>query len=354
MTAQSKTRFKVADVSNVFSNDIAIDLGTANTLVYVKGQGVILDEPSLVAINTRAGRREILAVGATARDMIGRAPDNIDVIRPMRDGVIADFVATEEMLRQFIGKTKKMLGFFKPRILVCVPAGATPVERRAVFESAKSAGAGKVYLIDEPVAAALGIGLDIDVSIGTMVVDIGGGTSDIAVLSYGNVVQARSIKCAGDAMDEAIIRYVRRQHSLAIGEESAERIKIEAGSVGDNPERAELEVHISGKDLSTGQLKEVVLGSRDIGEALGPVVDMIADFIQRSLEDLPAGISTAICAGGIHLSGGGGQLDGLSEVLGQRVGVHFSLPARPTLAVVRGGAIVLDDLRFRRRLLIAP
>ena len=224
-------------VSRTFSDDIAIDLGTANTLVHVVGRGIIIDESSVVAVLVRGGTREVLAVGLRAKAMLGRTPEPIELVRPMRDGVIADFIATEEMLRQFISRAKTMLGFRRPRILICVPAGATPVERRAVYETAVSAGARKVYLIEEPVAAALGAGLPIDGPSAFMVVDIGGGTTDIAVLSRGNVVQARSLRVAGNAMDEAIMRYIRRKHGLVIGEANAERVKIEAGTALAQPLR---------------------------------------------------------------------------------------------------------------------
>lgn len=208
-------------VASVFSDDIAIDLGTANTLVHVEGRGIVTDEPSVVAVRARNGTREVLAVGAKAKAMLGRTPESIETIRPMRDGVIADFIATEQMLRYFISRTRRRFDFRRPRIAICVPAGATPVERRAVYETALSAGARRVFLIEEPVAASLGAGLPIDDPAGSMVVDIGGGTTDIAVLSVGGVVLARSLRCAGNAMDEAIVRYVRRSHQLLIGESNA-------------------------------------------------------------------------------------------------------------------------------------
>ena len=240
------------DVSSAFSDDIAIDLGTANTLVHVVGRGIIIDEPSVVALRNGGATREVLAVGQKAKMMLGRTPENIQTIRPMRDGVIADFVATEEMLRQFIGRTKTMLGFRRPRILISVPAGSTPVERRAVYEAAVSAGARKVYIIEEPVAAAIGAGLAVEEPTACMVVDIGGGTTDVAVLSLGGVIDARSIRCAGNAMDEAIIRYVRREHQLLIGEANAERIKIEAGSAWAGADGRGTEIHIRGRDLKAG------------------------------------------------------------------------------------------------------
>lgn len=266
-------------VSGVFSDDIAIDLGTANTLVCVIGRGVIIDEPSVVAIRTRNGTREVLAVGQKAKMMLGRTPESIETIRPLRDGVIADFIATEEMLRQFIKRTKSRFGFRRPRILICVPAGATPVERRAVYETAVSAGARQVYMIEEPVAASLGAGLPVDDPQGLMVVDIGGGTTDIAVLSLGGVVQARSLRVAGNAMDEAIIRYIRKHHQLLIGEANAERIKVEAGTAMHQPNGHDAEIHIRGRDLRQGRPKSIVLGPGDIAGALAHPIEEIAEFV---------------------------------------------------------------------------
>ena len=341
-------------VTGVFSDDIAIDLGTANTLVHVLGSGTIIDEPSVVAVRNRNGQREVLAVGAKAKLMVGRTPEAIETIRPLRDGVIADFIATEEMLRQFIKRAKSIMGFRRPRILICVPAGATPVERRAVYETAVSAGARRVYLIEEPVAASLGAGLPIDDPAGAMVVDIGGGTTDIAVLSLGGVVQARSLRCAGNAMDEAIIRFVRRKHQLLIGEGNAERIKIEAGSamVGVNGRAAE--IHIRGRDLRQGRPKSIILGPQDIAEALEGPIEEIAEFTQRALEDLPPEVSTDICERGIHLTGGGALLDQLDAELERRVGVKFAVPKEPMRCVVKGTAEVLADLSKREHLLIKP
>jgi rod shape-determining protein MreB len=338
----------------VFSDDIAIDLGTANTLVYVIGRGIIIDEPSVVAIRARNGTREVLAVGQKAKQMVGRTPESIETIRPMRDGVIADFIATEEMLRQFIRRAKTILGFRRPRILICVPAGATPVERRAVYETAVSAGARRVYLIEEPVAAALGANLPIDEPAGFMVVDIGGGTTDIAVLSLGGVVQARSLRCAGNAMDEAIIRYVRRRHQLLIGEANAERIKIEAGSALAMPNGRAAEIHIRGRDLRQGRAKSIVLGPNDIAEALEGPVEEIADFIQRALEDLPPEVSTDICERGVYLTGGGALLDKLDLALERRTGVKFVVPESPMHCVVKGTARVLETFSEREHLLIKP
>lgn len=341
-------------VTRAFSDDIAIDLGTANTLVYVVGRGIIIDEPSVVALMSTPTSREVLAVGQKARQMIGRTPDNIETIRPMHDGVIADFVATEEMLRHFIKRTKTLLGFRRPRILICVPAGATPVERRAVYETAVAAGARKVYIIEEPIAAAIGAGLPVDEPAGSMVVDIGGGTTDIGVLSLGGVLQARSLRIAGNAMDVAIQRYVRRQHSLAIGEANAERIKIEAGSASQAVNGSATEVHIRGRDIRQGLAKAIVFGTQDIAEALQPAIAEIAEFIQRSLDDLPPDVATDVCDRGICLTGGGALLYKLDKELERRVGVKFSVPENPTHCVVKGSAAVLEHLPAREHLLIDP
>jgi rod shape-determining protein MreB len=341
-------------VSRAFSDDIAIDLGTANTLVYVAGRGIIIDEPSVVAIKARNGTREVLAVGQKAKMMLGRTPESIETIRPLRDGVIADFIATEEMLRQFIGRAKTKYGFRRPRILICVPAGATSVERRAVYETAISAGARRALLVEEPVAAAFGAGLPIDEPHGSMVVDIGGGTTDIAVLSLGGVVQARSLRVAGNAMDEAIIRYVRRKHQLQIGEANAERIKIEAGTAVSQPNGRHTEIHIRGTDLRQRRPKTVVLGAHDIAEALEDPIEELSDFIQRAVEDLPPEVATDVCERGIYLTGGGSLLDRLDVELGRRVGVKFVVPESPMHCVIKGAAYLLDGAPQREHLLIRP
>jgi rod shape-determining protein MreB len=342
------------DVSSAFSDDIAIDLGTANTLVHVVGRGIIIDEPSVVAVRNAGASREVLAVGQRAKMMVGRTPENIETIHPMRDGVIADFIATEEMLRQFIGRTKTLLGFRRPRILVSVPAGATPVERRAVYETAVSAGARQVYIIEEPVAAAIGAGLPIEDPTASMVVDIGGGTADIAVLALDGVIEARSVRCAGHAMDEAIIRHVRRQHQLLIGEANAERIKIEAGSAWNGANGRAIEIHIRGRDLREGRPKGIVLGAHDITEALDKPLEELAEFIQSTLEELPAEVSTDICERGICLTGGGAMLEKIDLELERRIGVPFQIPENPMHCVIRGAATVLQGLPARKHLLIQP
>jgi rod shape-determining protein MreB len=340
-------------LSGAFSDDMAIDLGTANTLVHVAGRGIIIDEPSVVAVLMRAGRREMLAVGLEAKAMQARKPpERLELVRPMRDGVIADFMATEEMLRQFIRRAKTMLGFRRPRILICVPAGATPVERRAVYETARSAGARRVYIIEEPVAAALGAGLPVDGPSAFMVVDIGGGTTDVAVLAEGNVVQARSLKVAGNAMDEAIMRYVRRKHHLVIGEANAERIKIEAGTALAQPNGRQVEIHIKGRDLRQGKPKEVVLTPVDLAEALALPVTEMAEFICRALEDLPPQVAAEVVAQPILLTGGVAQLDRLDAALQHHIGAAFAVPETPMHCVIRGSAAVLESLELREHLLI--
>jgi rod shape-determining protein MreB len=337
-----------------FSDDIAIDLGTANTLVHVVGRGIIIDEPSVVAVQVRGGERVILAVGLKAKGMQGRTPEPVEILRPLRDGVIADFIATEAMLRQFISRAKTMLGWRRPRILICVPAGATPLERRAVYETAVAAGARRVFLIEEPVAASLGAGLPVDSPSAFMVVDIGGGTADIAVLARGIVVQARSLRVAGNAMDEAIIRYVRRKHHLLIGESNAERIKIEAGTALADANGREIEIHIKGRDLRQGLVTTAVLKPGDLAEALQGCVGELAEFIERALEDLPGKIAAEIRNRGIVLTGGGALLDGLDAALSRRTGVAFKMPEAPMHCVIRGTAIVLETLRERQHLLVAP
>ena len=337
-------------VSGVFSDDIAIDLGTANTLVHVAGKGIVIDEPSVVAIRARNGTREVLAVGAKAKAMLGRTPESIETIRPLRDGVIADFIATEEMLRQFIGRTKPRFGFRRPRIVICVPAGATPVERRAVYETAALAPArARVFLIEEPVAASLGAGLPIDDPAGSMVVDIGGGTTDIAVLSLGGVVQARSLRCAGNAMDEAIVRYVRRSHQLLIGEGNAERIKIEAGTAAAGAPTAAAPRSTSAAATCASAGRRASCWARTTSPRRSSRRSRsMAEFIQRALEDLPPEVSTDICERGIHLTGGGALLDKLDVELERRVGVKFIVPERPMHCVISGTAAVLRELRGAR------
>ena len=256
----------------LLSADMAMDLGTANTLVYVKGRGIVLNEPSVVAIATVKGKKQVVAVGEEAKQMLGRTPGNIQAIRPLRDGVIADFEVTEEMIKHFIRKIHRRRGFATPQIIVCVPSGSTPVERRAIQESAESAGARRVYLIEEPMAAAIGAGLPVTEPTGSMIVDVGGGTTEVAVLSLGGIVYCRSVRVGGDKMDEAIIAYIRRNHNLLVGESTAEKIKKEIGSAC-LPEDGEGRVmHIKGRDLMNGVPKEIVISERQIAESLAEPV----------------------------------------------------------------------------------
>jgi rod shape-determining protein MreB len=341
-------------VATAFSDDIAIDLGTANTLVHVAGRGIIIDEPSVVAVHSFRGGRELLAVGRKAKLLVSRSPEKIEEIHPLRDGFIADFVATEEMLRQFIKRAKTMLGFRRPRILICVPAGATPVERRAVYDTAMSLGARKVYLVAEPVAASLGVGLSVEEGTALMVVDVGGGTTDIAVLARGVVIAARTLRCAGNAMDEAIIRYVRRKHNLLIGRANAERIKIEAGTALAKLNGRAAEVHIRGRDVRSGLAKMAVLTPKDIAAALSEPIAIMADFIERALEDLPPDVMSEITLRGIYLTGGGAMLDKLDAALSRQVGIRVRCTQSPMHCVVKGSAMVLSELGQREHLLMRP
>lgn len=341
-------------VSGMFSDDIAIDLGTANTIVCVVGRGIIIDEPSVVALKTNRHGRDLLAVGIKAKQMLGRTPDGIETIRPLREGVIADFLATEEMLRQFISRAKTRSGFRRPRILISVPAGATPVERRAVYETALSAGARQVFLIEEPIAAAIGAGLPVDEPTGSMVLDIGGGTADLAVMSLGGIVTARSIKIAGNAFDEAIIRYVRREHQLLIGEANAEKIKIEAGTASKLPNGRAAEIHIMGRDVKQGRPKTIVLSPQHIAEALSEPIERLAEFVQLALEELPPELAHDICETGARITGGGALLDKLDSELERRVGVKFIVPEAPLHSVVRGSAKIMQNMGAFENLLIKP
>lgn len=339
-------------VGGAFSDDISIDLGTANTLVHVAGRGIIIEEPSIVAVVDSGAGREVLAVGAAARGLDLRGPDAPELIRPLREGVIADFIATEALLRNFIARAKSRFGFRRPRILVCVPAGATAVERRAVYETAMAAGARRVHLVEEPVAASLGAGVAIDDPAASMVVDIGGGTTDVAVLSLGDIVLTRSVRVAGNAFDEAIVRYVRRVHALAIGNGSAERIKIEAGTAATRVNGRSAEVHIRGRDVIQQRAKNVILRPHDVAEALQRPISDIAELVRRTIEDLPVGSREDIMRRGILLTGGGALLDGLDNELTRRLGIVFKVPPAPTHCVVMGTAIMLSTLDVREHLLV--
>ena len=309
------------------SADMAIDLGTANTLVYVKGRGIVLDEPSVVAIADVRGKKQVLAVGEEAKQMLGRTPGNISAIRPLRDGVIADFEVAEEMIKHFIRKVHNRRGFASPLIIVCVPSGSTAVERRAIQESAESAGARKVLLIEEPMAAAIGAGLPVTEPSGSMIVDIGGGTTEVAVISLGGIVYARSVRTGGDKMDEAIISYIRRNFNLLIGESSAERIKMEIGAATAPDDGAEGPCHeLKGRDLMNGVPREVLVSQRQIAESLFEPVSAIVEAVKVALENTPPELAADIVDKGIVLTGGGALLHRLDQVAG--VGNPATHPAQ--------------------------
>ena len=328
---------------SMFSKDMAIDLGTANTLVYVKGEGVVLNEPSVVATVENQGRTQVLAVGNEAKQMLGRTPGKIQAIRPMKDGVIADFEVAEQMIKSFIKKVHSGRTLSNPQIVICVPTGATNVERRAIRESADAAGARRVFLIDEPVAAAIGAGLPVAEATGSMIVDIGGGTTEVAVLSLGGVVHATSVKSAGDKFDEAIIEYMRATHKLAIGETTAERMKKEIGSASSPEDGDGKSMNVKGRDLITGLPKEISISQRQIAEALAEPVAQIIDTIKRALEQIPPELSADIVERGIMMTGGGSLLGNLDKVLRRATSLPISIAEDPLLCVVMGTGKALEE-----------
>ena len=328
---------------SLFSKDMAIDLGTANTLVYVKGEGVILNEPSVVATIENDGNTQVLAVGNEAKQMLGRTPGKIKAIRPMKDGVIADFDVAEQMIKSFIKKVHRGRSLSNPQIVICVPSGATNVERRAIRESADAAGARRVYLIEEPVAAAIGAGLPVAEPTGSMVVDIGGGTTEVAVLSLGGVVNSTSVKAAGDRFDESIMEYMRTTHKLAIGETTAERMKKDIGSACPPDDGDGKSMSVKGRDLITGLPKEISISQRQIAEALAEPVAQIIDTIKRALEQTPAELSADIVERGIMLTGGGSLLHNLDRVLRRSTSLPISIAEDPLLCVVMGTGQALEE-----------
>jgi len=333
----------IENLFGLFSKDMAIDLGTANTLVYVKGEGVVLNEPSVVAIIEQQGRTQVLAVGNEAKQMLGRTPGKIQAIRPMKDGVIADFEVAEQMIKSFIKKVHKGRTLSNPQIVICVPTGATNVERRAIKESADAAGARRVFLIEEPVAAAIGAGLPVAEPTGSMIVDIGGGTTEVAVLSLGGVVHSTSVKTAGDRFDDAITEYMRTSHKLAIGEATAERMKKEVGSASTPDDGDGESMNVKGRDLITGLPKEISISQRQIAEALAEPVAQIIDTIKRALELTPAELSADIVERGIMLTGGGSLLGNLDKVLRRATGLPISIAEDPLLCVVMGTGKALEE-----------
>jgi len=326
--------------TQIWSTDMAIDLGTANTLVFVKGQGVVLNEPSVVAIIEERGKKSVLAVGDEAKTMLGRTPGNISAVRPLRDGVIADFIVTEEMIKHFIKKVHKRKSFANPKILICVPTGSTPVERKAIQDSALAAGARKVSLIEEPIAAAIGAGLPISEATGSMVVDIGGGTTEIAVLSLGGVVYANSLRVAGDAMDTAIITYMRKQFNLLIGEASAEKIKKEIGTALSTSQNTFL---MKGRDIRSGTPKEITLKEDDTAEALKPILNQILAGIKDALEKTPPELSADLVDMGLVLTGGGALLKNIDKLISKETGLPVVIAEDPLSCVALGTGKALDQ-----------
>ncbi len=333
------------------SADMAIDLGTANTLVYVKGRGIVLNEPSVVAIAEVKGKKQVLAVGEEAKQMLGRTPGNIRAIRPLRDGVIADFEVAEEMIKYFIRKVHNRRSFASPLVVVCVPSGSTAVERRAIQESAESAGARKVYLIEEPMAAAIGAGLPVTEPTGSMVVDIGGGTTEVAVLSLGGIVYSRSVRVGGDKMDEAIIGYIRRNHNLLVGEGSAARIKEDIGSACPPEDGDGHTMEIKGRDLMNGVPKELIISERQIAESLAEPVGAIIEAVKVALEHTAPELAADIVDKGIVLTGGGALLGNVDFVLRHATGLPVSIADDPLSCVVLGTGRALEEMKRLRDVL---
>ena len=340
-------------ILKLLSADMAIDLGTANTLVYVKSKGIVLNEPSVVAITTIKGKKQVLAVGDEAKQMVGRTPGNISAIRPLRDGVIADFEVAEEMIKHFIRKVHNRRSFASPQIIICVPSGSTAVERRAIQESAESAGASRVFLIEEPMAAAIGAGLPVTEPTGSMVVDIGGGTTEVAVLSLGGIVYARSVRVGGDKMDEAIIAYIRRTHNLLIGDASAERIKKEIGSAHVTPNSDKVLMRIKGRDLINGVPKEVEITQKQIAESLVEPVSAIIEAVKDALEHTAPELSADIVDKGIVLTGGGALLKNLDVVLRQATGLPVSIADDPLSCVALGTGRALEQIKTLNNILVS-
>ena len=333
-----------------FSKDIGIDLGTANTLVHVKNRGIVIREPSVVAINKN--NMEVMAVGQEAKEMIGRTPGNIVAIRPLKDGVIADFDVTQAMLKHFIKKVSYSSMISKPRVVVCVPSGVTEVEKRAVEEATYSAGAKEAYLMEEPMAAAIGANLPVEEPSGSMVVDIGGGTSEVAVISLGGIVTSKSLRIAGDELDEAIVNYIKKEYNLMIGERTAEGIKITIGSA--YPRATEEWMEIRGRDLISGLPKNIQISTSEILEALKEPVNAIVDAIKLTLEKTPPELAADVMDRGIMLTGGGAMLKGLDRLINEETGMTVNIAENPLDCVALGAGKVLDEIETLRRVLISP
>ena len=327
-------------ISKIWSQDMAIDLGTANTLVVLKGQGVVLNEPSVVAVVENKGKKSVLAVGDEAKTMLGRTPGNISAIRPLKNGVIADFIVTEEMIKHFIKKVHKKRTFANPRILICVPTGSTPVERKAIQDSALAAGARRVQLIEEPIAAAIGAGLPISEATGSMVVDIGGGTTEVAVLSLGGVVYSNSLRIAGDAMDQALQSYMRKEYNLLIGDSTAEKIKKEIGTAVASSNNT---YPVKGRDLRSGTPKEVNITEEDSSEALDGILTEIVNGIKDALENTPPELSADLVDMGLTLTGGGSLLKNIDKRFSRETGLPVHIADDPLACVAIGTGKALDQ-----------
>ncbi len=333
---------------NMFSSDLAVDLGTANTLIYVKGRGVVSSEPSVVAINSNT--KEILAIGQEAKNMLGRTPANISAVRPMKDGVIADYDTTEKMIRYFILKVHNRRSLVRPRMVICIPSGVTQVEKRAVKDSAIQAGAREVYLIEEPMAAAIGAGLPIQEPSGNMLVDIGGGTTEVAVISLSGIVYANSVRVGGDEMDDNIVNYIKRQYNLLIGTATAEDLKIKLGSAF--PLENEIKTEIKGRDIVTGIPKTIEISDSEIREALKEAIAKIVDAVRIALEQTPPELSADIVDRGIVLTGGGALLKNLDKRLSHETGLPIIVSDDPLKAVALGSGKVLDDLELLKKVAV--
>ncbi|MGB5157387.1 MAG: rod shape-determining protein [Desulfobacterales bacterium] len=340
-------------ILGAFSSDLAIDLGTANTLIYVKGKGIVLNEPSVVAVNKDDNTKSrVLAVGMEAKNMLGRTPGNIVAVRPMREGVIADFEVTEAMLRHFIQKVHNRRTFVRPRIIIAVPSGITQVEKRAVKESAESAGAREVFLIEEPMAAAIGAGLPISEPICNMIIDIGGGTTEVAVISLAGIVYSRSVRVAGDKMDSSIIQYIKRKYNLLIGERSAEMIKTTIGNAYPDTENIET-IEVKGRDLASGIPKILSIDSEEIRLAISEQIDAIVDTVKIALEHTPPELASDIVDTGIILTGGGALLKNLDKLLREETSLPIRVTEEPLLAVAMGAGKALDSIEILKKIVLS-
>jgi len=337
-------------LSAPFSRDMGIDLGTANTLVYLASKGIIIREPSVVALRTN--NNELLAVGNEAKNMIGRTPGNIVAVRPMKDGVIADFDVTEEMLRYFITKAHKRTRLVRPRIIICVPSGVTEVEKRAVLDAARQAGARKAFLIEEPMAAAIGADLPVNEPAGNMIVDIGGGTTEVAVISLGGIVSSTSIRIGGDEMDESIVQFIKRKYNIMIGERTSEEIKKEIGSAC--LESSKGKIDIRGRDLVSGLPKNIEVTSEEITGAIREPVQSIVEAVKMTLEETPPELSADVMDFGIILTGGGALLQGMDKLIANETHIPVHIAEDPLDCVVKGTGIALEELDMLRKVLISP